>query len=307
MKGEWFVVVNPNAGNGKGKKDWKQISTLLNDAGLHHTNIVTEHQGHAIKLVRRYIDMGFSRIIVVGGDGTLNEAVNAILTQRKFYPHEIELAMIPVGTGNDWVKTHNIPTDYAKAVEVIKARNIVKHDAGKVIYNNEGIQQIRYFINMVGMGFDAAVALKVNMQKGSDRTSEMGYFYHIFTTFLQYNASKVKLTIDDKELDKEIFTIAAGICKYNGGGMKQLPFAIFNDGLLDVTLINKVSKSKIMLNVKKLFDGSFIKIKEVETFTCKHLIVESDPLFGMEADGESIAPSRFEIEIIPATLSVVVP
>jgi YegS/Rv2252/BmrU family lipid kinase len=307
MKGEWFVVVNPNAGNGKGKKDWKQISALLDNAGLRHTNIVTEHQGHAIKLVRRYIDMGFSRIIVVGGDGTLNEAVNAILTQRKFYSHEIELAMIPIGTGNDWVRTHNIPTDYTKAIEVIKAGKIVKHDAGKVLYVRDGLQQTRYFINIVGMGFDAEVALKVNLQKPSSRSSEMGYFYHIFTTLLQHANSQVKLMLDDKIMNKEVFTMAAGICKYNGGGMKQLPNALFNDGLLDVMIIGKVSKSRIILNVKKLFDGSFIEMKEVETFTCKTLIVESEPLFGMEADGESISPSRFEIQVLPAALSVVVP
>ena len=307
MKGEWFVVVNPNAGNGKGKKDWKQISALLDNSGLRHTNIVTEHQGHAIKLVRRYIDMGFSRIIVVGGDGTLNEAVNAILSQRKYYSHEIELAMIPVGTGNDWVKTHNIPTDYAKAIEVIKAGKIVKHDAGQVLYNNEGIEKTRYFINIAGMGFDAEVALKVNEQKPSSRASEMGYFYHIFTTLLQHTNSNVKLTIDDKIIDREVFTMAAGICKYNGGGMKQLPNALFNDGLFDVTIINKVSKPRILLNVKKLFDGSFLAMKEVESFTCKHLIVESEPLFGMEADGESISPSRFDIQILPDALSVVVP
>ena len=229
------------------------------------------------------------------------------LPKRNFIPHEIELAMIPVGTGNDWVRTHNIPTDYAKAVEVIKAGRIVAHDAGKVYYNREGIQQTRYFINMVGMGFDAAVALKVNMQKGTNKSSEMGYFYHIFTTLMQHHTSKVKLTIDGSIVNKEIFTMAAGICKYNGGGMKQLPSAQFNDGLLDVTLIGKVSKSRIILNVKKLFDGSFVQMKEVETFTCKHLIVESEPLFGMEADGESIPPSMFEIQILPATLSVVVP
>lgn len=307
MQGEWFVVVNPNAGNGKGKRDWKQISALLYNAGIRHTNIVTEHPGHAIKLVRRYIDMGYSRIIVVGGDGTLNEAVNAILNQRKYYSHEIELAMIPVGTGNDWVRTHHIPTDYAQAIEVIKAGRIVKHDAGKIFYNDEGIQKTRYFINMTGMGFDAAVAQKVNLQKPSSRSSEMGYFYHIFTTLLQHTTSKVKLTLDDKVIDREVFTMAVGICKYNGGGMKQLPNALFNDGLLDVTIIGKVSKSRIILNVKKLFDGSFIELKEVEIFTCQHLIAESEPLLGMEADGESISPSRFEIQILPAALSVVVP
>src|ERR1035437_2169323 len=166
MKGEWFVVVNPNAGNGMGKKDWQQISLLLDKAGLPHTNVVTEHQGHAINLVQRYINMGFNLIIVVGGDGTLNEAVNGILNQRRVYSHEIELAMIPVGTGNDWVRTHGIPTDYAKAIDIIQRGNVVRHDAAFVNYTEEDIPHKHYFINIVGMGFDDEVNLKVNAKKG---------------------------------------------------------------------------------------------------------------------------------------------
>ncbi|MDP4290607.1 MAG: diacylglycerol kinase family lipid kinase [Bacteroidota bacterium] len=307
MKGDWFVVVNPNAGNGKGKTDWLQISILLDKAGLTHTNVVTEHKGHAISLVQRFINMGFNRIIVVGGDGTLNEAVNGILRQRRVYPHEVELAMIPVGTGNDWVRTHHIPTDYAQAIEIIRRGNVVRHDAAYVNYMVDGIPKKRYFINMAGMGFDAAVNLKVNEKQGLLQSTQTAYFYHIFTTLLQHSCSRVRLTMDGRVYDTEVFSMATGICCYNGSGMKQLPEAIFNDGLLDVTVIGKVSKSKIVKNVKKLYDGSFTRLKEVETFRCKHLIVESDPLFGMEADGESLPPSVYEIQIMEGALSVLLP
>lgn len=307
MKGDWFVVVNPNAGNGMGKKDWKQISILLDKAGLPHTNIVTEHQGHAITLVQRYINMGFNRIIVVGGDGTLNEAVNGILKQRRVYPHEIELAMIPVGTGNDWVRTHGIPTDYASAIEIIKQGRVVRHDAAFVKYMDDGCPRKRYFINIGGMGFDAEVNLKVNAKKGLVKSTQTAYFYNIFTTLLQHSNSQVRLTMDGKVLEMEVFSMAAGICCFNGSGMKQLPNAIFNDGLLDVTVIEKVGKLKIIKSIKKLYDGSFVNLKEVETFTCKHLIVESEPLFRMEADGESLPPSVYEIQIMEGALSVVLP
>jgi YegS/Rv2252/BmrU family lipid kinase len=307
MKGEWFVVVNPNAGNGMGKKDWNQISLLLDKAGLPHTNIVTEHQGHAINLVQRYINMGFNRIIVVGGDGTLNEAVNGILNQRRVYPYEIELAMIPVGTGNDWVRTHGIPTDYAKAIEIIQKGNVVRHDAAFVNYTEEGIPHKRYFINIAGMGFDAEVNLKVNAKKGLVKSTQMAYFYNIFTTLLQHSNSQVRLTLDGILHEMEVFSMAAGICCFNGSGMKQLPNAIFNDGLLDVTVIGKVGKLKIIKSIKDLYDGSFINLKEVETFRCKNLVVESEPLFRMEADGESMLPSKYEIQIMEGALSVVLP
>jgi len=307
MKGEWFVIVNPNAGNGKGKKDWKEISLLLDQAGLPHTNVVTEHKGHAITLVHRYIDMGFNRIIVVGGDGTLNEAVNGIMTQRRVYPHEIELALIPVGTGNDWVRTHGIPTDYVNAIEVIKRGRVVRHDAAFVEYMDEGRPHKRYFINMGGMGFDAEVNLKVNAKTGLLKSTEVAYLYNIFTTLLQHSNSQVKLTMDGKVFEKEVFSMAAGICCFNGSGMKQLPFAKFDDGLLDLTIIGKVGKVKIIRSIKKLYDGSFTDLKEVETFTFKNLIVESDLRFRMEVDGESLPPSVYEIQIMEGALSVVLP
>jgi YegS/Rv2252/BmrU family lipid kinase len=307
MKGDWFVIVNPNAGDGRGKKDWLQISALLDKAGLPHTNVVTEHKGHAITLVQKYINMGFNRIIVVGGDGTLNEAVNGILTQRRVYSHEIELALIPVGTGNDWVRTHNIPTDYVQAIEIIKKGNATRHDAAFVKYMDEGIPKKNYFINMGGLGFDAEVNLKVNEKKGLFKSTQTAYFYHIFTTLLQHSNSQVKLTMDGMLHEMEVFSMAAGICCYNGSGMKQLPNAIFNDGLLDVTVIGKVGKLKIIQNVKNLFDGSFTQLKEVETFRCKHLIVDAPSPFRMEADGESLPPSVYEIQIMEGALSVILP
>ena len=307
MKGEWFVVVNPNAGNGKGKKDWQQISLLLDQAGLPHTNVVTEHKGHAITLVHRYIDMGFNRIIVVGGDGTLNEAVNGIMTQRRVYPHEIELALIPLGTGNDWVRTHGIPTDYVNAINVIKQGRVVRHDAAFVKYMDDSSPHKRFFINIGGMGFDAEVNLKVNAKSGLLKSTEVAYLYNIFTTLLQHSNSKVKFTLDGTRHEREVFSMAAGICCFNGSGMKQLPFAKFDDGLLDVTVIGKVSKVKIIRSIKKLYDGSFTELKEVETFTGKHLIVESDPMFRMEVDGESLPPSVYEVQIMEGALSVLLP
>ena len=307
MKGEWFVIVNPIAGNGKGLKDWQHISILLDKAGLQHTNVITEHQGQAITLVSKYIEMGFSRIIVVGGDGTLNEAVNGIFKQKRIQPHEVELAMIPLGTGNDWVRTHQIPTDYAKAVAVIKQGRVVRHDAAIVEYMEDHNPRTRYIINMCGMGFDAAVNLKVNAKKGFLQSTETAYFYNIFTTLLQHSNSQVKLTLDGRIHEMEVFSMAAGICCFNGSGMKQLPYAKFNDGLMDVSVIGKLGKLKIIKSIKKLYDGSFVELKEVETFTCKHLIVESVPLFGMEADGESIPPSVYDIKILEKALSVVLP
>jgi len=108
---EWFAILNPNAGKGKGKKDWNRISGILTANGIKYSVRFTERKGEATEFTRELIAGGYKRIISIGGDGTLNEIVNGIFTQDHRSPSEIILSMIPVGTGNDWGRMFGIPAD----------------------------------------------------------------------------------------------------------------------------------------------------------------------------------------------------
>ena len=183
MATEWFVIVNPNAGKRKGQQDWLTIARLLTEAGIDYINIFTEHRDHAMHLAHKYIEKGFRNIIVVGGDGTLNEVVNGIFTQSTIEPTEIRLGMIPVGTGNDWCRMYHISNDYKEAIDAIATGNEFLQDAGSVRYfNSLGIEKTRYFINMAGMGFDALVAKKTNRQKDQGKGGTFSYFINIFSS-----------------------------------------------------------------------------------------------------------------------------
>ena len=109
---EWLVIVNPNAGNGKGKKDWDRISALLKEEDLPFTVKFTERKGHAIAFTLEGITAGFRKIITVGGDWILNEVVNGVFLNDACSTLDISLALIPVGTGNDWGRMFGIPLDY---------------------------------------------------------------------------------------------------------------------------------------------------------------------------------------------------
>src|SRR5690554_4197767 len=98
---EWLVLVNPNAGIGKGKKDWGKISQLLDEQGFVYQAVFTERKLHAIELVIENITLGYRKIIVVGGDGTMNEVVNGVFSQQVVPTTAITLGMISIGTGND--------------------------------------------------------------------------------------------------------------------------------------------------------------------------------------------------------------
>jgi YegS/Rv2252/BmrU family lipid kinase len=303
---DWFVLVNPNAGKRKGEKDWHEIAAKITAAGIKFVHAFTEHRGHAVVLTRKHIESGYRNIIVVGGDGTLNEVVNGIFQQKEIPSKEITLAMIPVGTGNDWCRMFNIPGDYKQAINLIKKRKVFIQDTGTIKYiSTEGTEITRYFINMAGMGFDAMVAQKTNKQKDLGKSNPMSYVVNIFSSLFSYSNTKVTILLDGEKIMSDIFSMSVGICQYNGGGMKQAPTALPDDGLFDLTIIKPIGKFKIIRNIIKLFDGSFTRMPEVGTYRSSKIIIHSEPKMYMEADGESLGHTPFVFNIIPQSLNVV--
>jgi len=305
LSGEWFVIVNPNAGRRKGEKDWLEIASLLNEAGIRFTNVFTEHPNHAVKLARKYIETGYRQIIVVGGDGTLNEVVNGVYTQKKYPPREITLAMIPVGTGNDWGRSFDIPSGYREAIQVISRHSTRLQDIGRVSYMNNDLPKQRHFINMAGLGFDAMVAKRTNKVKESGKSGPFSYLISLFTSLISYKPIICQVKVDGHEIDADVFSMSVAICRFNGGGMMQAPDAIPDDGLFDVTIITRVSRFVVIRSVKKLYDGSFLSMPQVKTFRGARVEIESNPNLYLETDGESLGHTPMQFEVIPMGISIV--
>jgi diacylglycerol kinase (ATP) len=303
---EWFVIVNPNAGKRKGEKDWLEITRQLNDAGIRYTNVFTEHKDHAAKLTRKYIESGYKNIIVVGGDGTLNEVVNAVFLQKHYPTTEITLAMIPVGTGNDWCRMFGIPLNYKQAIAFISRGTTFVQDAGKVTFvTSDDLRKTRYFINMAGMGYDALVAKKTNILKEQGKIRPFSYLLNMLTSLFSYHISESKIKFDGRSIEFSIFSMSVGICQFNGGGMRQAPNAIPDDGLFDLTVITKVTKFEVFKNIKKLFDGTFIHLPQVSIYTADKVDIESSPPLFLEVDGESLGHTPFHFEIVPLSVRVI--
>lgn len=306
VNGQWFVIVNPNAGRRKGEKDWLEIAALLNEAGIQFTNVFTEHPNHAVKLARKYIENGYRKIIVVGGDGTLNEVLNGVYTQKKYPPETITLAMISVGTGNDWGRSFSIPSGYKEAIEVIRNEKTRLQDVGRVFYRQKELEKQRHFINMAGIGFDAMVAKRTNKVKERGKSGPFSYIISLFTSLLTYNPVVCKVVIDSHTINPDVFSMSVAICRFNGGGMMQAPEAIPDDGLFDITIITRVSRLLVIRSVKKLYDGSFLSMKQVKTFRAKTVEIESNPPLYLETDGESLGHTPMKFDVIPLGIRVVV-
>ena len=302
----WLVVVNPNAGVGKGERDWQKISALLKKYEIEHEAVLTKRRLHAMALTVEKIEKGFRKIIVVGGDGTMNEVVNGIFRQKSVFTTDITLGMISVGTGNDWVRTFNIPTEYEEAIKILKAEKTMLQDAGTVKYVNTDCEKVRYFINMAGLGFDGLVAQKTNADKDLGRTNPFVYLKNLIASLFAYNSCQTTVEVDGYRVQDKIFSIGIGIGQFNGGGMRQTPDALPDDGLFDVVLIKNMSKWSVVANVRRLYNGTIKKHRQVETLVGKHIRIESEIPVLLETDGESLGHSPFEFQIVPTSVKVIV-
>jgi YegS/Rv2252/BmrU family lipid kinase len=302
---EWMVVVNPNAGSGKGKKDWGNISSLLAKYGISYKKVFTECPKHAIQLTRDCILQGYRNFIVVGGDGTLNEVVNGVFSQNVCPSLDIVIAMIAVGTGNDWGKMYGIPHSYEEAIKVIRNRKVRAQDIGIVEYVNGIREEKRHFLNIAGMGFDALVVQRTNRQKEVGKNGKAIYLINLLRSLISYKPAHIEVAIDGQKISRDFFTISVGIGRYSGGGMLQTPNAIPDDGLFDITVIKKIGKGDIILSLKKLYDGSILKHRKIEGYKAKEIRIESNPMINVEADGETLGNSPSCFRILPRSIGIV--
>ena len=309
---KWLVVVNPKASVGKSGKDWPQIRQILINEGIEFDDVLTEYPRHAIEIVRNAIvEKGYRKFIAVGGDGTNNEVINGIFTQDAVPTTEITMAAMPIGTGNDWRRTFDIPLEYDKVAKIIKAGHTYAHDIGKLTYYDDGNTGIRYFLNAAGTGLDEMVCHSTNRMKQQGKGGTIRYLISLVKCMLTYKVTRIQLTIDDELVfDDYILNLSIGNGRFNGGGMMTMPKAIPNDGLFDVTVIKKVSIFKFAANVKNVYDGSFIKkIDEVKTFRGKRIHIVSIPPHSLkvETEGENLNNSPFDFEVLPQAINMIIP
>lgn len=303
----WFVIVNPVAGSGRGLIDFPQISKLLRNDDIRHDAVFTEHKHHATELTVTAANQGYRKIIVIGGDGTLNEVVNGLFIQKAVEPCEILLAVIAVGTGNDWVRTFGIPQHYSEAIRAIREGRSFLQDVGTVTYTESHYTQTRYMANVAGLGFDAYVISTFNHLKMKGYKGGWMYLYSILKSYFRYKSSGVRIWVDDKVVFNDLmFSLAIGICKYNGGGVQQLPNALADDGLLDLTIIRPVHWWHIVFRLKKLFNGDIYQIGHVIHAQGRKVKIEAAPSIQLETDGELMGGTPVEVNIRQRAIRVVV-
>ena len=307
MTERWFVIVNPISGGGKGLTDFPKISHLLRENGIEHDPAFTEHRHHATALAVEAANRGYRKIIVVGGDGTLNEVVNGLFIQKQCEPKEILLAVIAVGTGNDWVRTFGIPRNYTAAIRAIVEGHSFLQDVGKATYTESKVEQTRYMANVAGLGFDAYVIQIFNHLKLKGYKGKWLYLYSLLKGYFSAKPAGATIEVDGKVIyNKLLFSLAVGICRYNGGGIQQLPRAVADDGLLDLTIIRPVHWWHVVFRARRLFNGEIYSIGHVQHAQGKNIKITSAPSIPLETDGELQGGTPVTISVVPQAIKIVV-
>jgi len=302
-----MVIVNPKAGIGRGLKDWPTISNQMNHSGLDFTCVFTEHKYHAVELTVKAINDGYRKIVAIGGDGTINEVVNGIFIQQQVPTSAISFAVIPAGTGNDWMRMFGIPKTYSDAVQSLVAEHTILQDVGLISYHETLVKHQRYMANVAGMGFDAMVNRRFNRLKDEGRLGKRLYINSTLKELFNYRSKHFKVVIDGEVFyDGAVFSATVGVGKYNGGGMNQMPNAVIDDGLLDITVIKRVNKFNVLRHFRKLYNGNLYSYSKVIAAQGKNITIETWPESPIEIDGEALGYSTFTFELMPKSIKVVV-
>lgn len=299
---QWCVIFNPKANGSKAAKFKTQIQSAFELNSISYEWCETTYAGHAKLMAQHAIESGIYKILVCGGDGTLNEVVNGIMLQKKTETNLISLAVFPIGNGNDWARTHQLTNKKSELVRLLKYGTTAQHDLGKITFQN---QEIAYFINVAGIGFDGLAAQVANEAKELGKSSKFTYILSLIKALKLFKPEKAQIKWDNQQWNGDLFTCIAGIGKYAGNGMKLVPDALFYDGKLDITLVEKISNWKIIINFKNLFSGRFFHNKEVRGFRTNSIEINANGLIS-QVDGEVKQSNYLKIECLPAALQVLV-
>lgn len=321
---KWLAVVNVFAASRKAGSIWKKAAVKLEQAGIDYRARFTGGKYNATELSRIAASDGYRRFIAIGGDGTIHDVLNGIA--EYVYSSEggeaklsdFTLAVIPVGSGNDWVRSSGVPRDLAAAVNLIVAGNTGRQDVVKVsIYDNssddfakENVVTESYMANIGGIGLDARVCEIVNTKKEQGYRGKKLYVSALLYCIRHRVPVHARVICDGKEVFcGRYLSMAFGVGRYSGGGMRQTSLAVMDDGLLDVTVIPDIPLLTIAKEVPKLFTGTFHKVGVLTQTRCRTMEIlpdngsDAEPV---EVDGEVIGRAPVCMEVLDDQLNIIV-
>ena len=316
MEDKWIVIVNVYAASKKAGALWRGIESQLKARGIDYLCHMTGTDGNACELAQSAAAEGYRRFVAVGGDGTVHDVLNGIMNYvdspdavgSGVVLCDFTLAVLPMGSGNDWIKSTGVPRDPVKALSMLASASFIRQDVVKVsLLDADGaVRSVSYMANIGGVGIDADVCRVVNVNKKLGYRGKILYVVALVRCLRKRVPVNVRIICDGKVLyHGSIFSIAFGVGKYSGGGMRQTSDAVLDDGLLDVTVIPDISLGVIARRAYRLFTSTFTQVRELTVGRGVSVeVVPEDVRPYAEVDGEVIGQAPVRFDVMPSHLNV---
>lgn len=296
-------LVNPASANGSTGRRWPELAHRAAAAGLEGDTLFSERPGHLAELARDAALGGAGLLVVVGGDGSVNEVANGLVGLDS--PPDI--AVVPRGTGWDFVRTFSIPRKIEDAVAVALGSARRQIDLGVVTYRSwDGSEARTAFANVGSAGMSGAIA-----QRANDTSKALGgkasYLWATLAVFARWSATEVRLTVDGEHREGAMFDVVVANGRFFGGGMKICPEAEPDDGLFDVLTIGDVTKRDLVSTMPRIYRGTHLPHPRAELLRGRTVVVESDEPLPIELDGEQPGTTPAAFEVLPSAVRLRVP
>lgn len=305
---KYFVIVNPLSGRGTGEKSIPTIEERLASYNLDYTLVRTERPWQAADLAQKAAADGYNVVVTASGDGTINEALNGLMRARQQGFTATALAVLPIGTGNDFAFSMHLPMSLDDALMALKQNRRKRIDIGRVTVRSDHNLVERYFGNGLGIGFDAMVgfeAVKVRWATGL-----IPYLIGVMKTiFLYYNAPQVKITLDGETWQQPSLMTSIMNGRRMGGGFMMAPESLADDGLFDLCIASQAGRMRLFQLIPYFLKGTQASQPEVKMHRARlvsiHSVKGGD--LPIHADGEilSIESSEITAEVLPQALELV--
>ena len=301
-KTDWYFIVNPRAGSGKTMSLWVPAERKLQKSGIPFVTAMTDHKRHATELAREAAAQGYRRIIAVGGDGSLHEALAGIASfcdDTGTDPAGFTLGVMPIGSGNDWIKSLDLPNDMDHMISLIEKESTGRMDLVRVLSSGG---KVSYMANVGGTGFDSHVCSRVNLQKEGGKRGKLIYLNALRYTVSHLSPISLKVVADGESVYEGIcYSIALGNGRYSGSGMRQVPKAEIDDGILDYMIVPKVKLSTMLKEIPRLFNGTIDESGVVIPGKCRKLQVmplddASADIIELDGEIEGSLPMSIEMD-----------
>jgi diacylglycerol kinase (ATP) len=292
-------LVNPASANGSTGRRWPVLARQAADLGLRGDALLSERPGHLTELAAEAVRAGATQLVVVGGDGTVHEAVNGLLGAGG---GEVELAILSRGTGTDFAGSLGLPRKFDEAVRVALEGRVRTIDAGRATFHHGQA----WFANFAGAGISGAIARDANASSKA-LGGKASFMLSTAKVFARWKSAAVEAVVGTETRRGQMFEIVAMNGPYAAGGMRIAPEASLDDGLLDCVLFGDLTKVDFATTFPKIYSGRHLAHPKIELMRVPAVSIESDPPLPVVLDGEQPGTTPARFEIVPRALRVRVP